>query len=375
MSLRETIINEFINLVKIDSLSFEEEKVFDYILQRLEGLNLKKVLQSYSVEEIGKKSANLIVKIPANTENATSIFFDAHVDTVEPGREIKPLIDREKGRIESSKDTILAADDKAAVAAMLVAINKILGENFPHGDLYFIFTSAEEIGLVGIQHFDFSVIKPDFGFVLDSHGKVGRIVISAPYHYKYTIRVKGKASHAGIEPEKGINAIKIAARIVAKLPQGRVNRNTVANVGVIEGGKATNIVPDECEITGEFRSINLFDLEKVKSEVVQIVDNFKKYAIGIELELRELYKGFKFERNDDVIKFVRKALKSMGIKPVYEKSCGGSNTNIYNQNGIKCVTISTGMMNVHSTDEYIEVDDLEALVNLILTLCRQTFRN
>ncbi len=372
MDLREKLITEFLNLVKIDSISFEEEKVFEYILKRLENLNIEKKLQEYTVEEVGKKSANLIVKIPANVENATSIFFDAHVDTVEPGKGIKPILYRERNRIESSKDTILAADDKAAVASMLLAIEEIVKENFLHGDLYFLFTSAEEIGLLGIQHFDFSLINPDFGFVLDSHGRVGRIIIAAPYHYRYIIKVKGRASHAGVEPEKGINAIKIASKIVSKLPQGRINRSTVANVGTIEGGKATNIVPDECEVTGEFRSLDPTMIEKTRKEIYQIVEKYKSESMGIDIEMKELYKGFRFEKNDNIIRFAGKAIKSLGRKPIFEKTCGGSNTNIYNQNGIKCVTLSTGMMELHTKDEYIELDELEALLNLILKLCRLT---
>ncbi len=372
MDLREKLITEFLNLVKIDSISFEEEKVFEYILKRLENLNIEKKLQEYTVEEVGKKSANLIVKIPANVENATSIFFDAHVDTVEPGRGINPILFRERNRIESSKDTILAADDKAAVASMLLAIEEIVRENFLHGDLYFLFTSAEEIGLLGIQHFDFSLINPDFGFVLDSHGKVGRIIVADPYHYRYIIKVKGRASHAGIEPEKGINAIKIASKIVSKLPQGRINRNTVANVGTIEGGKATNIVPDECEVSGEFRSLDPTMIEKTRKEIYQIVEKYKSESMGIDIEMKELYKGFRFEKNDNIIRFAGKAIKSLGRKPIFEKTCGGSNTNIYNQNGIKCVTLSTGMMELHTKDEYIELDELETLLNLILKLCRLT---
>ncbi len=372
MNLKEKVINEFVELVKIDSISLEEKKVFDYIGNRLSHLNCEKIFQEYSIEELGVSSGNLIVKIPANTQNAKSIFFDAHVDTVEPGRGIVPIVNYDENKIVSSGNTILGSDDKAAVAAMLVAIEEILSKNFPHGDIYFLFTSAEEIGLVGIQHFDFSLIKPDFGFVLDSHDKVGRIVVAAPYHYKYKIKVTGKASHAGIEPEKGINAIKVASKIVLKLPQGKINKDTVANVGVIEGGKATNIVAENCEISGEFRSHSLMHLEKIKKKIEELVSDYKKEVVDIEFELKEMYKGFKYSINDEVVEYVTSALLSMGIKPSYEKTGGGSNTNIYNQNGIKALTLSIGMMNIHSTGEYIEFDDLINLVRLILRLSEMT---
>ncbi|MCX7821567.1 MAG: M20/M25/M40 family metallo-hydrolase [Brevinematales bacterium] len=369
MNFKERVVNEFIELVKIDSISLEEKKLFDYLNDRIK---CEKIFQEYSVEELGVSSGNLIIKIPANTSNAKSIFFDAHVDTVEPGRGIIPIVKNDEGRIVSSGNTILGSDDKAAVAAMVVAIEEILKNNFPHGDIYFLFTSAEEIGLIGIKHFDFSIIRPDFGFVLDSHDKVGRIVVAAPYHYKYKINIKGKASHAGIEPDKGINAIKVAAKIVSKLPQGKINKDTVANVGTIEGGKATNIVAENCEISGEFRSHSTYFIDKTKRKIEKIISKYKKEVIDIELDMKEMYKGFKYEINDDIVKYVTKALLSMGIKPIYEKSGGGSNTNIYNQNNIKALTLSIGMMNIHSTGEYIEIEDMVNLVKLILRLSEMT---
>lgn len=368
--LRKRVLDEFINLVKIDSLSLEEERVFDYILQRVKDKNLEISLRKYFIEEIGKGSANLIIKIPANSAKAKSIFFDAHVDTVEPGRGIEPVI--EDDRIKSSGNTILAADDKSAVASMLVAIDEIIRENFLHGDLFFLFTSAEEIGLMGIKNLDISDIKADFGFVLDSHGSVGRIITKAPFHYKYNIRVVGKAAHAGIEPEKGINAIKIASKIVSKLPQGRINRNTVANVGTIDGGKATNIIPDECIITGEFRSHMMENIERLKKMVEELVARNKKFAVDIELDIKELYKGFCFKKSDEIIKFAIRAIKEIGLTPVLEETCGGSNTNIYNENGIYSINLSTGMQNLHSTEEYIEISEMEKLTRLILTLAKNT---
>jgi tripeptide aminopeptidase len=369
--LQQKVLDKFINLVKIDSISLQEKNLFDFLLKEINNYPVEKKLQEYTVEEIGAISYNLVVKIPSNTTKKTiPIFFDAHVDTVEPGRNIKPVVDG--NIIRSSGDTILAADDKSAVAAMLVAIEEITKENFPHGDIYFLFTSAEEIGLVGVQHLDFSDIRAKFGFILDSHDKVGKIIVGAPYHFRYEIKVKGKASHAGIAPEKGINAIKIAASIVTRLPQGKINRNTVANVGMIEGGKATNIVADDCIITGEFRSHKLEEINRIKGKIEEIVEKNRKYAVDIEVNFKELYKGFQFRRNDEIIKFASKAIRKLGIKPEYEKTGGGSNTNIYNQNGILSITLSTGMQNPHSTEEFIEIEDLEHLTRLIIILSQLT---
>ncbi len=279
-NISERVVNEFINLVQIDSLSLNEKKVFDYVKNRLQNLPVEMQFQEYTIKELGAESGNLIVKLPANIKNRKSVFFDSHLDTVEPGIGIKPGIDRKNNIIKSSGNTVLGADDKAGASAMIIAIEEIINTNTAHGDIYFIFTSAEEIGLTGVRNLDFSGIKADFGFILDSHGKVGGVVVAAPQHYNYEILVKGKASHAGIAPEMGINAIKIASRIVLSLPQGKINKNTVANVGLIEGGKATNIIPDECLIRGEFRSHDFEDIDLLKNKITDIINNNKKKSPG-----------------------------------------------------------------------------------------------
>lgn len=366
MDLKERVTDEFITIVKIDSLSLKEERMFQYLKKRLGKYTLEMDFLEYTIPEIGIKSGNLIVKLPANIKNKSPIFFDSHVDTVEPGIGIQPVI--EGNIIKSDGKTILGSDDKAGVASMIIAIEEVIQKKIPHGDIYFLFTSAEEIGLMGVTRLDFNKIKAHYGFILDSHGKVGGVVVAAPHHYSYDILVKGKASHAGIAPEKGINAIKIAAGIVLSLPQGKINKDTVANIGIIEGGKATNIIPDECDIKGEFRSHNPVDINILKDKIVSVVEKYKKEALDIVLSFNEMYKGFSFEKNDAIVRLVNKAIKEMGLKPRFERTGGGSNSNIYNQNNIKSLTLSVGMMNVHSNDEYIEIDDLENAVKLILKL-------
>jgi tripeptide aminopeptidase len=309
----------------------------------------------------------MIVHLPSNVSDPKkSLFFDAHVDTVEPGLGVKPVVDGDV--VRSDGTTILGADDKSGVAAMIVALEELVKPGAKHGDLYFLFTSAEEIGLAGVTHLDFKNIKADYGYILDSHGPIGGVIVAAPYHYHYDIRVKGRASHAGIAPDKGISAIKIASRIVSRLPQGRLDRETVANIGLIDGGKATNIVAEECAVKGEYRSLDRDKPAKVENIVRRIVDRFGKGAVSIETTFEKLYDGFAIDRDSDFIRLTDAAVRGIGIEPRYEKTNGGSNTNIYNQNGIPSLTLASGMEDLHSTKEYIRIDDLENLTKLILKL-------
>lgn len=365
--ISDKVVKEFMTIVRIDSLSLQEQEMFNYLEKRLKHFPVEWNFQKYVREEIDTSSGNLIIKLPSNSSQPKkSIFFDAHVDTVEPGIGIEPFIDDDI--IRSKGDTILGSDDKAGVAAMIVALEEIIDSGMEHGDVYFIFTSAEEIGLFGVMEMDMSDITAEFGFILDSHGDIGGIITSAPYHYIYDIYITGKASHAGISPEKGISALKTGAQIIIDLPQGRINENTVANVGLVEGGKATNIIPDECHIKGEFRSIHKSEGEALQNMVEQVVDRYRKNAVAIKTEIIEAYPGFNFEHDEEILKITEKACHEIGVNPRFESTGGGSNTNIYIKNNIKSVTLASGMMDVHSTNEYIRIKDLTDLTRLVLKL-------
>ena len=366
-TLSERVVKEFCEITAIDSLSFKEKAMFDYLEKRLAGLPVENEFLPYTEENIGHSSGNLIVKIPANNGGGGSkIFFDSQLDTVEPGTGIRAVVRGD--RVESEGETVLGADDKAGVAAMIIAIEEICQSNLKHGDLYFLFTSAEEVGLEGVKRLDVSKIDVDFGYVLDSHGPVGAIITAAPFHYIYDIEVFGKASHAGISPEAGINAIKIAARIIEDLPQGLINPNTVTNVGIIEGGRATNIVADHCHIRGEYRSVEKSDCEKLETVVRRVVKNKSKGAVNVNLKISLAYEGFRYRDDETIVRTVDQALTALRIAPRHEATRGGSHSNIYAQKGIKALTLSIGMEKIHSTKEYIRITDLENTTRLILKL-------
>jgi len=362
---RQRVVDEFLTQVKIDSHSFHEKKMFDYLEKRLKALGLEVERIPYTTEE-GHTSENLLAFLKANVPGRKSIFFDAHVDTVEPGVGVQPVIDGDV--IRASGQTILGSDDKAGSAAMVIAAEELLHRE--HGDVLFIFTSAEEVGLVGVRYLDFSHIRADYGFVLDSHGSVGGIIVAAPIQYQYEIFITGKASHAGIAPEAGKNAIVAAGHLLTKLPQGRLNRYTVANVGLIDGGKATNIVPDLCHIQGEFRSHRVKDCERLQKRIEKLIHkrSFEKRIEDVNVCFKKVYGGFRYHEDSPLIQLVSRAMKEIGVEPRLEWTGGGSNTNIYNQNGIQAINLSVGMEAVHSLQEYIRIDDLEKLTELLIKI-------
>lgn len=295
------------------------------------------------------------------------MFFNAHTDTVQPGENIKPVVTDKL--IKSDGKTILGSDDKSALAIFLEGIRIIKKYNIKHPDIYFVLTYAEEQGLIGAKNLDFSLLKAKYGFSFDSGGPVGTAVISAPTHYQYTITVWGKSAHAGIEPEKGINAIKIGAKLIDKIKSGRINKETTANVGKINGGRAANIVPDTVVIEGEVRSRNSEKLKKYIQNLKSIISTIKKkFKIRIDFKLKLAYKSYNFSKKSFLVKRFSLACRNINIKPVFEKSNGGSDSNIFNQNKFQCLNVATGMSNVHSTDEFILIKDLVNGVKLFLSL-------
>ncbi len=356
----KSIINTFIKLVKIDSLSYKEDKIIKYLQNIFKDSGLKVKIQK--VDNTG----NIVALLKGN-KKGTPLFFNAHTDTVEPGLNIKPVITDKM--IKSDGRTILGADDKSAIAVFIEGIKHIKKHNIKHPDIYFVLTYAEEMGLIGIKNFDFSLLKAKYGFSFDTHGPIGTAVVSAPTHYQYTITVHGKAAHAGIEPEKGVNAIKIGSKIIDKIKTGKIDTETTANIGKVSGGRATNIVPDEVVINGEVRSRNSMKLKKYISDLKALINKFKKdHHIKIKLDLNLAYKAYNFNKKSYIVKKFIDGCNYIKIKPVFEKSNGGSDSNIFNQYKFECLNLSTGMSKVHSTDEFILRKDLVKTLKMFLSI-------
>ncbi len=356
----ERLIKTFIELVSISSPSWKEQEVMNYIIKTLMPLGVSH--QVYPCHA----SANLMIRIEGDPAK-TPILFSAHMDTVVPCERVIPVIGDKK--ITSDGTTILGSDDKAAIAIFIEGLRCMIENNIQHGPIEILLSCAEELGLHGIKYFDMSQVRGKYAFVFDSGGRVGRVIFKAPYHSKFQVSVRGKAAHAGMEPEKGINAIRVLSEIITKLPNGRIDHETTMNVGVISGGTETNIVPDEANCRLEIRSIDnrkMKKFEKVAMDTIKKISlkHGAKYKVKYSLE----YSGFTIKEDEIIAHIADTALNRIKIKPRHEISGGGSDTNVFNKAGIRAINLSCGMQNVHTKNEFIFIKDLIDGTKLMLSI-------
>lgn len=368
---RERLINNFFDILRIKSPSREERAVSDYLIKKFDDLGIK--LQEDNVgKKIGGSSGNLTGKLINNFKidgSARSIFLMAHLDTVSINGEISPALVNGK-IVNQNKDCILGGDDKVAVTAILEALSIIADHRLRTRDLYLIFTVAEEAAVLGARYIDLSKVKAKYGFVFDGDGDVGTIFNQAPFHNTFSINIKGKAAHAGAEPEKGISSIKAAADAISRLNPGRVDRDTTYNIGIINGGVATNIVPEETNVKAEARSLYEKKLESLTSNIKDIfIKSVTDYGARIKIKTEREYDGFLIEKNEFPMRIASKALLNMGIRPRIVSTGGGSDINILNSRGKCAVNLSSGMEKIHTSKEYVKFEQLVNLVVLILELC------
>lgn len=367
---RERILEEFLEMVRIDSPSGREKEMVVYLKEKLTGLGLE-VVEDGAGEKLGTGAGNIVATLPATDSRLPALFFSAHLDTVEPGCGIEPVVDGEV--VRSAGDTILGGDDKAGIAAILEMLRVVQEEKLPHGVIQAVFTVMEEQGLRGALHLDRSLLKAEMGFVLDCDGPPGTLIIRAPAQNKIEAFVVGKAAHAGIAPEEGINAIAVAAKAIALLPLGRIDSETTANVGIIEGGKAINIVPDMVRILGEVRSLDGQKLdhytEKVKEAFFRTA---AEHGARAEVKVEFLYPAFSLQESDPPVALAVRAARALGLEPVLKSSGGGSDANYFNHYGIPTVNLGIGMSRVHTTDEYIKIADLEMNARYLLEIVKTT---
>jgi tripeptide aminopeptidase len=357
---KEKLIKTFTELAEISSPSWHEKKVMDYLIKRFKKIGA--VCKQYKCGE----SYNLLIKISGDSTR-TPILFSGHMDTVGPCENIKVIVTDTK--ISSDGTTVLGGDDKAAIAAFVEALEYVKEKKIPHGDIEILLSCAEEVGLKGIKGFDLSVLRSKFAFVFDSSGDIGRIIVKAPYHSNMKIEIKGRASHAGMAPEKGINAIRVLSSIISSLPNGRIDNETTINIGIISGGRATNIVPESAVCDLEIRSIQknkMLDVEKEVRRTVKRICSEYKAKSSIERSLE--YEGFIVKNDAPISVMVSKAMKKIGLRPVFVSMGGGSDTNIINESKINAINLSCGMQKIHSTDEFILIKDLITVTKLVLSI-------
>lgn len=350
---KERLINTFVELIKVNSPSLQEREIGELL-----AVELRKAGCSVTMQDYGD-SFNLIAFKEGPNRAVPTLILSAHMDTIEPSAGIIFSIDN--GIIRTTGPTILGADDKSALAQIIEALLVLQEQGIPHGDIEIIFSSSEETGLLGARNLDFAGIRGRHAIVLDSSGSVGSLVVAAPTHVTYEMQILGKSAHAGIEPERGISAIRVASRIIAEIPDGRIDPETTANIGIIKGGTATNVVPQDVTIKGEIRGHSAEKIEHTKKRIFGTArDITEQHHALITMAEREEYAAYTIDRSSPFLLYLAGVLKKCSLTPVYKVTGGGSDANILNQKGILAINISTGMQKVHSTEEFISIKDLYA---------------
>ena len=359
------MLDLFLELAALRSPPGEEREVADVVVAYMRDLGLD-VDEDGAGGEVGSTIGNLYTRLEA-TADGIPIFLCAHLDTVPPDGQLEPVVD--DGVVRNAGGTILGADDKSAVAVMLEAARRVLAENRPHAGIELLFTPKEEVGLLGAAAFDHTRLHAQVGYVYDQAAPIGEIILGAPYSQAMKVRFHGRASHSGMYPEEGRSAIAAAARAIADLRLGRVDDETTANVGTIQGGTAGNIVPEWCSFDAEARS---HDERKLADLVQEMLDAFTFGASSAECELeaqvRKSYRGYRFKRDHLAVRLAATALERTGFEPRYGLSGGAADANVFNERGVACVNLANGMASIHTPDEHIAVADLDAMVDVTLAL-------
>lgn len=341
--------------------------VAEHVTRTLRAFGLA-VEQDDAGPRIGSTSGNLICRLPA-TVPGTPIFLCAHLDTVPPaeGAELRPVV--VDGVVRNAGGTILGADDKSAIAAMVEAVRRIVVEGRPHAGIELLLTLQEEVTLAGARELDLARVEAEIGFVYDQIGPIGEIILAAPHQAGAELVFHGRAAHAGIVPEEGRSAILAAARTVADLPNGRLDPETTCNVGTIAGGTALNVVPDRCTVRVDLRSHDEARLAALAREVLDLAAFAADQAeCTLQARVYETCPGYRHRPDVDAVRLACAALARAGHTPRLTVTGGGADSNIFNRRGRRCVTLSNGMADIHTPQEHISVADLEAMVEVTLAL-------
>jgi tripeptide aminopeptidase len=350
----QRLLGTFIDLVQIDSPSGEEAAIAQDLERRFSSLGM-----SVQRDELD----NVLARLPGE---GAPVLLAAHMDTVMPGRGIKPVI--KDGVVCSDGTTVLGADDKAGVTAILEVLNTIVERRLPRPPLEVVITVQEEVGLVGAKALDKTELQAQMGISLDSGGPQGTIVVSAPSQDSVAAIVHGKAAHSGSAPEKGISAILVAAEALCEMPLGRIDPETTANIGIIKGGTARNVIPDRVELLGEARSQRLDKLVEQTARMIAALEGAAdRHGATVDVQVERAYDGYTLDENDPLVRRLANACRAAGVEPTFVPSGGGSDANIYNAHGMNVVNLSVGMNNVHTTDEHVAIADIVAATEVVLT--------
>jgi tripeptide aminopeptidase len=359
---REALLSDFIRLCEIESPSRRERAVADAVVADLRAVGLG-VEEDGSGAQTGSDAGNLLSRI-AGPEDARTILLCAHLDTVPLDAPVE--VARENGRLTNRNEAILGADNKAAVAVMLGVARRLAREGSPVG-VEFLFTTCEELALRGAKTVEPGQLRSEFGFVFDHASPIGELIVAAPTYYRLEADFVGAAAHAGIRPEEGRNAIAAAARALAAMRLGRLDPETTANVGLIEGGTAANVVAERCRVELEARSLDDARAGEVVSELVDAVtEAASDTECDVETTVEQLFRGYRLARTAPQVQVAAVALESLGIEPAYVHTGGGSDANALVAAGLPVLNVANGTERNHQPDEAETVEALETMLDVAL---------
>jgi len=366
--LTSPFVDLFLELCTIPSPSGKERAVADRVGRALSDLGLDWD-EDDAAARLEGDTGNIYCRIPpTNGAGGMPIFLCAHTDTVPPIAAIEPVVG-EDGVIRNDAGTILGCDNKAAVVVMLEAARRVLEDGREHAGIELLFTPQEEVSLRGAAAFDHTRLVATTGYVYDQAAPIGEIILGSPHGRLLDFRFHGTAAHAGMYPEDGRSAIAAAARAIADFRLGRIDEETSANVGVITGGSARNVVPEWCSFSAEVRSHD----ERKAIEVAREMLESAAFAASltdceVESEVRPSFPGYRFRESDAAVRLAATALERTGYTPSYALSGGGADANVFNARGLQCVNLANGALLIHTPDEHVAVADLDGMVEVTLAL-------
>jgi tripeptide aminopeptidase len=361
---RERLLADFVRYCEIESPSGQERKMVDALTEDLRGLGLE-------VEE--DEAGNLLARIEG-PESAPTVLLCAHTDTVPLDGPVEVV--SENGLLTNRHEAILGADNKAAIATIMAALRRIVRQGKPAAGVEVVFTTGEELALKGAKAFDRSLLTSDFGYVFDHATPIGEIVLASPTYYSLEARFKGQAAHAGIRPEAGHNAIAAASRAIAALRIGRIDPETTANVGRIEGGTAANVVAERCYVQLETRSLDDVRAGEIVSEMVDAIAGAASDSeCDVETSVERLFQSYRLPRTAPAVEVAAAALRDCDIEPIYITSGGGSDANVFIQAGLAVVNLANGTERNHQPDESVTVEALETMLDVTIAIVAQAGRS
>ncbi|HEU4340280.1 MAG TPA: M20/M25/M40 family metallo-hydrolase [Candidatus Binatia bacterium] len=376
MIKQNRLTNLLIELIKIDSLSRKERNVALRLKRELEELGAEVSIDDAG-ERVGGDTGNVIAQFPGNTTGVPPLLLSAHMDTVAPGEGIAPVLDGDILRTDGR--TVLGGDDKSGVAIICEVLRVIKENDIPCGEIDVVFTICEEAGLIGAKCLDVSRLRARTGLVLDSDS-LGFLFTRAPAANRMEFHVRGLEAHAGVCPEKGLSAVKVAAEGIARMKLGRIDEETTANIGLVSGGMAVNIVPNLVTLKGEARSHSEEKLERQTQHMLRCLQEAaagytldidgKHFQATIDAKIERDYNRMHVADNAGIVQLVRAAAENLNLELRTMATGGGCDANVLNQKGLEVANLSTGMRDIHTVNEWLNLNDLYISAQIVLEIVR-----